>query len=72
MIKNDEKIENFVENYLKNNLKKSKFIPGETLIPPSGKVIGIDEIKNMVQASLDGWLTTGRFNTEFQNELANI
>ncbi len=72
MIKNDEKIENFVENYLKNNLKKSKFIPGETLIPPSGKVIGIDEIKNMVQASLDGWLTTGRFNTEFQNELANF
>lgn len=46
------------------------FVPGETLVPPSGKVIGAQELKNMVDASLDGWLTTGRFNAEFEKRLA--
>lgn len=46
------------------------FIPGETVIPPSGKVIGAREIELMVEASLDGWLTTGRFNTMFEERLA--
>jgi hypothetical protein len=35
---------------------------GASVVPPSGKVIGAQEMKNMVDASLDGWLTTGRFN----------
>lgn len=46
------------------------FHPGKSAIPPSGKVIGAAELKNMVEASLDGWLTTGRFNTDFENRLA--
>jgi CDP-6-deoxy-D-xylo-4-hexulose-3-dehydrase len=46
------------------------FLPGQTLVPPSGKVIGAQELKNMVDASLDGWLTTGRFNAEFEKKLA--
>jgi CDP-6-deoxy-D-xylo-4-hexulose-3-dehydrase len=46
------------------------FVPGETPVPVSGKVIGAAELKNMVEASLDGWLTTGRFNAEFEQRLA--
>jgi CDP-6-deoxy-D-xylo-4-hexulose-3-dehydrase len=46
------------------------FIPGQTVVPPSGKVIGAQELKYMVEASLDGWLTTGRFNAEFEKKLA--
>ena len=46
------------------------FLPGQTAVPPSGKVIGAQELKNMVDASLDGWLTTGRFNAEFEKKLA--
>ena len=46
------------------------FLPGQTVVPPSGKVIGAQELKNMVDASLDGWLTTGRFNAEFEKKLA--
>jgi CDP-6-deoxy-D-xylo-4-hexulose-3-dehydrase len=46
------------------------FLPGLTPVPPSGKIIGAEELKNMVEASLDGWLTTGRFNTEFERKLA--
>ena len=38
------------------------FLPASTIIPPSGKLIGAEEVRNMVDASLDGWLTTGRFN----------
>lgn len=46
------------------------FSPGQSVIPPSGKVIGAPELKNMVDASLDGWLTTGRFNDAFEARLA--
>lgn len=46
------------------------FKPGESVVPPSGKVIGAPELRNMVEASLDGWLTTGRFNAAFEERLA--
>jgi len=46
------------------------FEPGVTPIPASGKVIGAPELRNLVDASLDGWLTTGRFNDEFERRLA--
>jgi len=48
------------------------FVPGETFIPASGKVIDHEEITSMVEASLDGWLTTGRFNEDFQKKLSNF
>ncbi len=47
------------------------FTPGQSPVPVSGKVIGAAEIQNMVDASLDAWLTTGRFNAEFEQRLAN-
>jgi CDP-6-deoxy-D-xylo-4-hexulose-3-dehydrase len=47
-----------------------EFVSGQSPVPVSGKVIGAQELKNMVDASLDGWLTTGRFNTEFEQRLA--
>ena len=46
------------------------FAPGETPVPPSGKLIGAEELQAMVEASLDGWLTAGRFNEEFEQKLA--
>lgn len=46
------------------------FVPGDTPVPVSGKVIGAEELGNMVEASLDGWLTTGRFNALFEERLA--
>jgi CDP-4-dehydro-6-deoxyglucose reductase, E1 len=48
------------------------FVPGETPVPVSGKVISAGEIGNMVDASLDGWLTTGRFNALFEARLAKF
>lgn len=46
------------------------FEPGKSPVPPSGKVIGTTEMQLMVDASLDGWLTTGRFNDEFEKRLS--
>jgi CDP-6-deoxy-D-xylo-4-hexulose-3-dehydrase len=46
------------------------FEPGRTPIPVSGKVLGAPELKNLVEASLDGWLTTGRFNDAFEEKIA--
>jgi len=61
-----------VDNYSNINFKQTKFIPGVSDVPVSGKVIGALELKNMVEASLDGWLTTGRFNQKFEDELSNF
>jgi CDP-6-deoxy-D-xylo-4-hexulose-3-dehydrase len=64
------KIAVLVKEYAKEQYKVKVFVPGETVIPPSGKLLGEEELQNMVAASLDGWLTTGRFNAEFEKKLA--
>lgn len=46
------------------------FVPGLSPVAVSGKVIGAPELQAMVDASLDGWLTTGRFNVLFEQRLA--
>ncbi len=58
-----------VEKYAEEAFAAKEFKPGEMPVPPSGKVIGAPEIKAMVEASLDGWLTTGRFNDAFEKRL---
>jgi len=65
-----KEIEKLVEKLCKNKFQKKQFIPGKTEIPASGKVIGTEEVKNMINASLDAWLTAGRFNSDFQTNLA--
>lgn len=59
-----------VQQFAAISLEAQDFIPGESAVPPSGKLIGAEELKLMVEAALDGWLTTGRFNEEFESRLA--
>jgi CDP-4-dehydro-6-deoxyglucose reductase, E1 len=61
-----------VQEYAEETLAPQNFQPGETVVPPSGKLLGFEELQLMVEASLDGWLTTGRFNEEFENQLAKF
>jgi CDP-6-deoxy-D-xylo-4-hexulose-3-dehydrase len=61
-----------VENFASHKYTTSEFIAGSTVVPPSGKVVGVEELQLMVEASLDGWLTTGRFNDEFETKLAEF
>jgi CDP-6-deoxy-D-xylo-4-hexulose-3-dehydrase len=65
-----QQIAALVDQYAAISLAPQPFLPGITAIPPSGKLLDAAELKNMVEASLDGWLTTGRFNTEFEKRLA--
>ena len=65
-------ISKLVEEYATIALAPNQFVPGTTMIPPSGKLIDAAELKNTVEASLDGWLTTGRFNVHFEQKLAKF
>jgi len=65
------KIASLVKELAENKYQAQAFIPGETIVPPSGKVMDVNELQLMVDASLDGWLTSGRFNEVFEKKLAN-
>lgn len=65
-------IAKLVEQYAELALAPKSFVPGQSVVPPSGKVLGAEELKNMVEASLDGWLTTGRFNDAFEKRFAEF
>ena len=70
MSQDRERVADAVRTWYASTHESSKFIPGETPVPVSGKVIDQDDILNLVEASLDGWLTAGRFTEEFQRSLA--
>lgn len=65
-----DQISGLVDQYAALAFEAKPFVPGSTPVPPSGKLLDGEEIKGMVQASLDAWLTTGRFNDEFEKRLA--
>ena len=65
-----KQIADLVKQYADLTLAPKPFVPGQSLVPVSGKVIGAKELQLMVDASLDGWLTTGRFNAAFEERLA--
>jgi CDP-4-dehydro-6-deoxyglucose reductase, E1 len=59
-----------VRGYAQGSLAPAPFVPGETTVPVSGKVLDAEDIACLVDSSLDGWLTSGRFTAEFQRALA--
>ena len=65
-------IADLVKQYADLAYAPSAFEAGKNVVPPSGKVIGAAELQNMVEASLDGWLTTGRFNDAFEKRLTEF
>jgi len=67
-----EQIFDLVRKFEQKHRKPKGFEPGKTVIPPSGKLIDHDELVAMVDASLDGWLTAGRFNMEFERRLSKF
>ena len=69
-LRNDviQKVRIYADNkYKTDNLK---FVPGKSIIQSSGRCIGAEEVINIVEAALDGWLTTGRFNEEFETKIS--
>lgn len=64
-----EQIGELVARYAEIAMAENAFVAGQSTVPPSGKVIGSTELQYMVEAALDGWLTTGRFNKAFEKKL---
>ena len=61
-----------VGEYAQLEFSDNIFVGGETVIPPSGKLVGTSEMALMVEAALDCWLTAGRFNSAFETKLADF
>ena len=51
---------------------EENFRPGEDWVRYSGRVFGSEEILNLVDSSLDFWLTAGRYHEEFESGLADF
>ncbi|KAA3664238.1 MAG: lipopolysaccharide biosynthesis protein RfbH, partial [Chloroflexi bacterium] len=66
-----EKILSLVQDFYEETYTNEHFEPGETAVPVSGRVFDGDEMRHLVDASLDFWLTTGRFADQFEKEFAN-
>lgn len=65
-------IADLVDQYAEIEFSTKPFMPGQTVVPPSGKLLSADDLKNMIEASLDGWLTSGRFNDLFEKKLSEF
>jgi CDP-4-dehydro-6-deoxyglucose reductase, E1 len=61
-----------VKKYYKATAVQEEFTPGVSPVPVSGRVVGLEEVLNLVDASIDCWLTTGRFAEEFEGDLAKF
>ena len=59
-----------VGEYHAEAFPEGAFRPGETPVPVSGKVFDADEMQHLVEASLDFWLTAGRFAAQFERDFA--
>ncbi|MDD4410014.1 MAG: lipopolysaccharide biosynthesis protein RfbH [Candidatus Pacebacteria bacterium] len=68
----EEIFEKVYELYMLRNDKNNIFIPGETRINYAGRVYDEKEMISLVDASLDFWLTTGRYAKQFEEELARF
>jgi CDP-6-deoxy-D-xylo-4-hexulose-3-dehydrase len=72
---NKKKILSLVKKYYEENLssaKKSNSFKKGQRIPYAGRVYDEKELINLVDASLDFWLTTGRFADEFEEKFASF
>jgi CDP-6-deoxy-D-xylo-4-hexulose-3-dehydrase len=65
-----DEIRALVKQYCDAALAPPPFLRGESHVPVSGKVFDNSEIELLVDASLDAWLTTGRFAAQFEREFA--
>ena len=65
-----EQILALVNTYHDLEFAPREFVPGETPVPVSGRVFDADELLHLVDASLDFWLTTGRYAKQFEREFA--
>jgi len=67
-----QEILKLTQQYADELLSTKAFTPGEDPVPVSGKVLTSEDFTALVDSSLDGWLTAGRFTSDFERALANF
>jgi CDP-4-dehydro-6-deoxyglucose reductase, E1 len=64
------KILDLVADYYAEAFPERVFEPGVSPVPMAGRVFDAEEMQSLVDASLDFWLTAGRFAERFEREFA--
>ncbi len=67
-----KKILELVETYAEESLIPSNFVPGQDPVSVSGKVLSPADFRSIVDSTLDGWFTSGRFTSNFEKKLSNF
>src|ERR1035438_9052396 len=67
-----EQILRLAEEYYEELFSNRPFVAGKSPVPVSGKVLNGKDLRNLVDAALDCWLTTGRFAQEFEHRFAQF
>ncbi len=65
-----DRILDLVSEYHATAFASRPFVPGETPVPVSGRVFDSEDMRSLVDSSLDFWLTTGRFAAQFEKQFA--
>jgi len=60
------------QDYYKAKFNNQEFIPGESTVKYAGRVFDENELINLIDSSLDFWLTAGRYAEEFEYEFAEF
>ena len=66
-----DEILNLVKEYYKARFTEDPFVAGKTPVHYAGRVFNHEELQLLVDASLDFWLTSGRYTEQFEAEFAN-
>lgn len=66
-----ELVDRINQKFTSNTFNKT-IVPGTDYIPPSGKVMDAEDLGNLLESSLDMWLTAGRFAVEFEKRFAEF
>ena len=56
-----EEILRLVAEYHREAFRERKFVPGGSVVRYAGRVFDAEELVNAVDATLDFWLTAGRY-----------
>ena len=67
-----QQILSLVHEFHAEQFPSRTFVPGQSTVPVSGKVIDANDIGAVVESALDGWFTTGRWAKEFERKLARF
>jgi len=72
MSKHREEILKLTREFAEEKLQPQEFVPGESAVPVSGKVLSPEDFVSLVDSSLDGWLTAGKHTKLFERQLADF